>query len=444
MTELNDIFEHNKFSLEEILEMEKEYLVPAVGHYYKEPRLMVRGKGATLYDNQGREYTDLFAGVCTIHSGHCHPTMTAALKKQLDHLMHTTTLYPTLPMALYARKLASISPEGLDSSFFVNSGSEANEAALHLAKKYTNCNYVLSLMESFHGRTLMAMSMTNLGTWRQNMTYASGTVGTPNCNCYRCPFGKDPDTCDVECARFAETVIRTQTPKRIAAIIAEPMQGVGGITEPVPDFFPILYDIVKKYDGLFISDEVQTGFGRTGKHMWGIENWGIVPDMMTMAKGMASGFGIGGFITRKEISECLAPKDLFSTFGGNPLAMTAGLANLEIIEKEDLMGGAITKGARFEKNLRTFLDEHPLIGDIRGKGLMLGMELVTDRVKKTPAADEARLFMEKAKDRGVLVGLGGLNANVIRIQPPMVLTMEQIDASLVVMDAVLSEIESGM
>ena len=444
MTKLNDIFDHDRFSLEEILKMEKEYLVPAVGHYYKEPRLMVRGEGAILFDNTGQEYIDLFAGVCTIHSGHCHPVMTAALKKQLDYLMHTTTLYPTLPMALYAKKLASVCPEGLDSSFFVNSGSEANEAALHLAKKYTNCNFVLSLMESFHGRTLMAMSMTNLGTWRQNVTYASGTIGTPNCNCYRCPFGKEPDTCDVDCARFAEHVIRTQTPRAVAAVIVEPMQGVGGITEPVPEFFPILHETVKKYDGLFISDEVQTGFGRTGKKMWGIENWGVTPDMMTMAKGMASGFAIGGMITRKEISQCLASKDLFSTFGGNPLAMTAGLANLEIIEDEGLMEGAIWKGERFEKNLLELKEEHPLIGDVRGKGLMIGMELVTDRIKKTPGTDEARTFLELAKDNGVLVGLGGIDANVIRIQPPLVLTAEQIDASLEVIDRVLSEIESGM
>jgi len=370
--------------------------------------------------------------------------MTDALKKQLDLLMHTTTLYPTIPMALYAEKLASLCPEGLEKCFFVNSGSEANEAALHLAKKHTNCNFVVSLLESFHGRTLMAMSMTNQGTWRQNVTYATGALGTPNCYCYRCDFGKTPENCDMECAWFADKIIRCQTPKRIAAILAEPIQGVGGITEPVDDFFPILAETAHKYDGLFISDEVQTGFGRTGKHFWGIENWGVKPDMMTMAKGIGSGFPMGALITTSEISDCLMPKDLFSTFGGNPLAMTAGFANLEIIEKEGLMEKAVRKGNRFKNGLLELMEEHPMIGDVRGKGMMIGFELVTDRKKKTPAAAEAKQFMERSRDRGILVGLGGLLANVVRIQPPLVLTMEQIDRSLAVIDEVLKELEEKL
>jgi len=444
MSELEDIFKLDKYTTQEIIDIEKAHLVPAVGHYYSEPKLMVRGEGANLYDVDGKEYIDLFAGVCTIHSGHCHPTMTDALKKQLDLLMHTTTLYPTIPMALYAEKLASLCPEGLEKCFFVNSGSEANEAALHLAKKHTNCNFVVSLLESFHGRTLMAMSMTNQGTWRQNVTYATGALGTPNCYCYRCDFGKTPENCDMECAWFADKIIRCQTPKRIAAILAEPIQGVGGITEPVDDFFPILAETAHKYDGLFISDEVQTGFGRTGKHFWGIENWGVKPDMMTMAKGIGSGFPMGALITTSEISDCLMPKDLFSTFGGNPLAMTAGFANLEIIEKEGLMEKAVRKGNRFKNGLLELMEEHPMIGDVRGKGMMIGFELVTDRKKKTPAAAEAKQFMERSRDRGILVGLGGLLANVVRIQPPLVLTMEQIDRSLAVIDEVLKELEEKL
>jgi len=442
MSEFEDLFELDKFTVEDILEIEKKYLVPAVGHYYSQPKLFVKGEGATLFDNNGNTYIDLFAGVCTVHSGHCHPVMTDALKKQLDLVMHTTTLYPTIPMALYAKKLASLSPEGLDKCFFINSGSEANEAALHLAKKYTNCNFVVSLLEAFHGRTLMAMSLTNQGTWRQNVTYASGTIGTPNCYCYRCDFGKTPDTCDLECARFADKVIRCQTPKKIAAILAEPMQGVGGITVPVDDFFPILAETAHKYDGLFISDEVQTGFGRTGKHFWGIENWGVKPDMMTMAKGIGGGFAMGALVTRKEVSDCLQPKDLFSTFGGNPLAMVAGLANLEIIEREKLQEGALAKGNYYMKRLTAMMDEHSLIGDVRGKGLMVGFELVTDREKKTPGSAEAKKLMEMCKDRGVLLGLGGLLANTLRIQPPLVVTMEQVDRSLEVIDEVLKEMES--
>ena len=443
MTELDDALNPGKFKVEQILELEKEYMVPAVAHYYKNPKLFIRGKGASLFDSDDKEYIDLFAGICTVLSGYSHPKLISALKKQLDLLMHTSTLYPTVPMALYAKKLATVMPRGLNKCFFLNSGSEANEAALHLTKIHKKSSFIISLDESFHGRTLMSMSITNQGVWRHNIAYAADVIGVPNANCYRCCFGKTSENCDMECARYVEKAIRCRTPNRIAGLIAEPIQGNGGVIVPPPDYFPMLIEIVHKYDGLFISDEVQTGFGRTGKKMWGIEHWGIIPDIITMAKGIGSGFPMGAFVTKKEVAEALKPKDLFSTFGGNPLAMVAGLANLEIIEEEKFLEQAAEKGTYLLKRLNELSEKHKLIGDVRGKGLMIGVELVKDRKTKVPATVEAQTLLNLTLEKGVLLGLGGLDSNVIRIKPPIVITKSQLDKAIMVIDESLSQIEKG-
>jgi 4-aminobutyrate aminotransferase-like enzyme len=439
MSALQDALNPSKFTTAEILELEKQFMVPAIVHYYREPRVMVRGEGATLIDNEGKTYIDLFAGVCTTLAGHCHPVMTTALKKQLDTLMHTTTLYPTVPMALYAKRLVSIMPSGseLTKCFFVNSGSEANEAAMLLAKKYKGTNFVLALNESFHGRTLMSMSITNQGVWRQNIAYAPGAIGVSNAYCYRCDFGQREGECDLECARFIEKVIRCQTPNRIAALIAEPIQGNGGVIVPPQEYFKLVVDIVHNYDGLFISDEVQTGFGRTGDKLWGIEHWGVTPDIITLAKGIASGFPLGAFVTRTDIANCLRPKDLFATYGGNPMAMIAGLANLEIIEREQFVRKATEKGKQFRKGLEELMEKYKLIGDVRGRGLMLGFELVKDRVSKRPAIEETDKIMNLAFEKGLLLGLGGMSSNVIRIKPPLVISGEEIDRALTILAEVL-------
>ncbi|MEW5760792.1 MAG: aspartate aminotransferase family protein [Candidatus Thermoplasmatota archaeon] len=441
MNDLEYALKIEKISAKKILELEKKYFVPAITHFYKEPKLIVRGSGAKLYDSEGKEYIDLCGGVCTVLSGHCNKKIVSALKRQLELLIHTTTLYPTAPIALYAKKLVSKMPSGLNKCFFVNSGSEANEAAIHLIKKYTGCNFIISLNESFHGRTLMAMSLTNQSVWRQNVTYASGTISVPNANCYRCDFGKAQEECDLECARYIEKAIRCQTPNKIGCFIAEPIQGNGGIIVPPKEYFKVVFEIVKKYDGVFLSDEVQTGFGRTGKYMWGIEHWNIKPDIITLAKGMGSGFPIGGFVSREEIASCLKPKDLFSTFGGNPLSMIAGLANLEVIEEENYPLQAHEKGEKFKKLLFELMKKHEIIGDVRGMGLMLGFELVKSRERKEPATEETAELMELAFREGLLLGLGGLNSNIIRIQPPIPITEKEIEKAIKIIDGALGRIE---
>ncbi len=440
---VEDVLNPDSFDVDEVKALCEKYIAPCVHYYYENPVLISKGNGATLYDSDGKEYIDLFAGVCTILSGHCNPKITNALKRQLDLLMHTTTLYPTVPMVAYAKKLASIAPGPLNKCFFVNSGSEANEAALHLIKMYKGSHFVMSLNGSFHGRTLMAMSLTNQGAWRQNLPYATGVLGAPHANCYRCAFGQEYPGCDYECARYAEKIIRCQTPNQIAGMIVEPIQGNGGVITPPPEYFKILYEITKKYDGVFISDEVQTGFGRTGK-TWGIEHWNVTPDIITMAKGMASGFPIGGFIARDEIADILNPKDLFSTYGGNPLAMVAGLANIEVFMEEDFPARAARLGAVYKKGLNELMESHSIIGDVRGKGLMLGFELVKSKDDKTPLTEETPRFMEIAKDMGLFIGAGGLEGNVVRIKPPLVMTPEQIDRSLEILDSALKKLDSTL
>jgi 4-aminobutyrate aminotransferase-like enzyme len=434
---IDDILNPERFSRDEVIALEKQFLAPCISHYYKEPLFITRGKGALVFDNEGREYVDLFAGIATVLAGHCHPVQVDAIKRQLDRLMHTSTLYATLPMALFAEKLVSICPPNLTKCFFTNSGSEANEAALHLMKRFTGAFNILALNGSFHGRTLMAMSLTNQGAWRQNVPYAAGTIGVPPAYCYRCDFGQKYPACDMACAYYVEKVIRCQTPNRIAGMIVEPIQGNGGVIDPPKEYFKIVYDIVKKYSGIFISDEVQTGFGRTGK-MWGIENWDVAPDMITVAKGIGSGYPIGAFITTDEIAGCLRARDLFSTFGGAPVASVAGFANIEILLNERFPERALELGGYLKKGLQGLMEKHAFAGDVRGKGLMLGIEVVRHKATKEPGTTETQIILNEARDRGVLLGAGGLDGNVLRIKPPIVITKDQIDKSLEVIDKAFS------
>jgi 4-aminobutyrate aminotransferase-like enzyme len=437
---IDDILNPEKFSVEEVIALEKRYLAPCISHYYQEPLFIARAKGALVYDNKGREYLDLFAGICTTLAGHCHPIQVDAIKRQVDRLMHASSLYPTLPMALFAEKLVSIMPAHLTKCFFTNSGSEANEAALHLMKKYTGAFNILALNGSFHGRTLMAMSLTNQGTWRQNVPYAAGTIGVPAPYCYRCDFGQTYPGCGLECAHYVEKVIRCQTPNRVAGMIAEPIQGNGGLVDPPKEYFKIVSETVKKYGGLFISDEVQTGFGRTGR-MWGIEHWEVAPDMITLAKGIGSGYPIGALVATEEAVNVLKPKDLFSTFGGNPVASVAGFANIDILVREKFVERAKELGAQLKQALLGLMDKHRYMGDVRGKGLMLGVEVVTDKKTKQPGVAEAQVILNEAKERGVLLGVGGLDGNVLRIKPPIVVTKAQIDKGLEAVDQAFSVAE---
>ncbi|MHA1960349.1 MAG: aspartate aminotransferase family protein [Candidatus Thorarchaeota archaeon] len=428
----------------EILAIEKKHLVPAVGHYYEDPILFVKGKGAVLEDSAGKEYIDLFAGICTTITGYSHPKFVATLKWQAERLIYTSSLYSTIPYALLIQKLAEIAPTGLTQSYIVNSGSEANESALFMARKYKQNLYVVACHHGYHGRTTLAREITSAGWRTVPEAHPPGVRFAPNGYCYRCQFGKEYPDCDYECARYVREVIRTETNRAIAAFIAEPIQGVGGIVQPPPEYFKIVHEIVKEFDGLFISDEVQTGFGRTGGKWWGIDHSDVVPDIVTMAKGFGSGIPIGGFLTRPEIAEEYTMTDSFATFGGNPLSCAAALAVIEIIEENNYVERATTNGGHFKKKLESLQEDHRLIGEVRGQGMMLGVELVRDRTTKEPASAEMVKLMELCKREGLLLGKGGFDGNVIRLQPPLELTLEQIDKSCEILDKALSEIEKSM
>jgi len=430
-----------EYTREEILELEKKFLAPAVGHYYQDPVLFVNGEGAVLEDSSGKKYIDLFAGICTTITGYNHPKYVSTIKWQAERLVYTSSLYATIPYAVLVKRLAGIAPKGLTRSFIVNSGSEAVEAALFMARKFTGNPYIVACQRAYHGRTTLTRELSSAGWRTVPEAHPSGVRFTPFGYCYRCPFGKEHPGCDMECARYLREVIRTQTNNAIAAFIAEPIQGVGGIVQPPAEYFKIVYEIVKEYGGLYISDEVQTGFGRTGDKWWGIQHTGVEPDIITLAKGFGSGIPIGGFVTRPELAEDYSVADGFATFGGNPLSCAAAVAVIDIIQESNYLERASKLGNELKKKLQALQEDHKIVGDVRGQGMMLGIELVRDRETKEPAIQEMLQVMEYCREKGLLIGKGGLDNNVIRLQPPLELTSEQIDEACSILGDAFTKVE---
>ncbi len=430
-----------EYTREEILELEKKFLAPAVGHYYQDPVLFVNGEGAVLEDSSGKKYIDLFAGICTTITGYNHPKYVSTIKWQAERLVYTSSLYATVPYAVLVKRLAGVAPKGLTRSFIVNSGSEAVEAALFMARKYTGNPYIVACQRAYPGRTTLTRELSSAGWRTVPEAHPSGVRFTPFGYCYRCPFGKEYPGCDMECARYLREVIRTQTNNAIAAFIAEPIQGVGGIVQPPSEYFKIVHEIVKEYGGLYISDEVQTGFGRTGDKWWGIQHSGVDPDIITLAKGFGSGMPIGGFVTRPELADDYSIADGFATFGGNPLSCAAAVAVIDIIQEGNYLERASKLGKELKKKLQALQEDHKIVGDVRGQGLMLGIELVRDRDTKEPAIQEMLKIMEYCREKGLLIGKGGLDNNVVRLQPPLELTSEQIDEACSILGDAFSKIE---
>jgi 4-aminobutyrate aminotransferase-like enzyme len=414
------------------------YLWDAVIRYYETPLPLARGRGQHLYDYEGNEYLDFFGGILSVPVGHAHPTVTQAIVDQAQTLVHSSTLYPTGPIVELAEKIASITPGDLSKTFFTNSGTEADEAALMLARAATGSQAIIALRHSYSGRSMLAVTMTAHSQWRST-DYIAGIKHALAPYCYRCPLGLEPSSCGVACAQDLEELIRTTTDGTVAAFIAEPILGVGGFITPPLDYFKIAVEIIRKYGGLFIADEVQTGWGRTGGKWWGIEQYGVVPDMMTMAKGAANGLPIGITTTTPELAEKWKGLTL-STFGGNPVVMAAGRATVQVIEEEGLLDNASVMGARLRAGLEKLQEKHRLIGDVRGMGLMQGLELVTDRKTKEPAPKESARFLEETKARGLLIGKGGLYGNCIRIAPCLNIGADDVDKSLDIMDDALAAI----
>jgi 4-aminobutyrate aminotransferase len=406
-----------------------------------QPIAIESAQGAIVTDSDGRDYIDCFAGIAVVNAGHCNPEVIEAARAQMEKLVHCASyVYHAPPVGDLAEKMAQIMPGArLRKSFFANSGAEAIEGAMKVAKLYTGKTEIISLTHSFHGRTLATLSVTgNAGRKRRGGPYVPGVAFAPAPYAFRANAKVDSaEEYGEQCARAVEDVLRFHTSGDVAAFIAEPVLGEGGIIVPPSNYFQAVKRMLDEHGILFIADEVQTGFGRTGA-MFGIEHYGVEPDIVVTAKGIADGFPLGAFTTTDEIAAAFRPGDHLSTFGGNPVSCAAALANIEFLQREDLPAKALQDGEYILKRLRAMQGRFPVIGEVRGIGLMIGFELVSDEVL-TPATAQAEAIRAYCLDKGVLVGVGGVYGNMVRIQPPLVITREQIDQVLDVLEQALSE-----
>lgn len=419
-----------------IIKKKKKYQIPCSYHFYQEPPQIVRGKMQYVYDSEDKKYLDCFAGVSVMNCGHCNPEILEKTVAQMYELQHTTSIYLTEPVVNLAEKLATVTPGDLSRTFFCSTGSEANEGAMLLAKLHTNNHEFIALDLGLHGRTQLTMSATGIGMWRTTATPSGGVHFAPNPYCYRCPFGKKPEDCGFACVDAVEKVITRNTSGRVAGMIVEPIQGNGGMIVPPAGYFKELKKILDKYNIPLIVDEIQTGFARTGK-MFAIEHFDVVPDVMTVAKALGNGVPIGAYITNDTMAASFT-RPSASTLGGNPVSTTAGLAVLDYIADYELMENAKTLGEMLKEGLLSLKEKFPLIGDVRGIGLMLGAELV--RENKVPATEEVDIILEKLKNRGILVGKNGEYRNVLAFQPPLVITKADIQTLLEALETVFEEV----
>jgi len=426
---------------DEIILANQEFLFPAVFHYYKQPLVIARAKNQYVWDADGNQYLDFFAGIVTVSVGHCNEQVNAKVHQQLDTLQHVSTVFANEPQAALAKKIASITPEGrLTKSFFSNSGTEANEMAILTARCYTGNTDIVALRHSYHGRSAMAMGLTGQGGWKLGPT-PPGIVHAVNAYCYRCPFGLEYPSCEVKCAQDMEDVIRSTTSGRIAGFIGEPIQGVGGFITPPKEYFQIIEKIVRNHGGLFISDEVQTGWGRTGNKWFGIEQWGVTPDILTSAKGLGNGAPIGLTVAKPEVANAVKGLTI-STFGGNPVTTTQAKAVIDFIEEQNLRANCAETGAYLREGLEELKKKHEIIGDIRGMGLLQAIELVEDRKTKTPAVAQTAMAMEASRENRLLIGKGGMFGNVLRVSPPMNVGRSDVDQFLSLLDKTLAACSS--
>jgi 4-aminobutyrate aminotransferase-like enzyme len=418
-----------------VREKHREYLFPATIQYYKEPIVVTDAKGLRVRDADGNEYLDFFGGILTVSVGHGNEKVNAAIKAQVDRLSHISTLYPTLPVVELAERLAQIAPGKLRQMYFTASGTEADETAVMMAELFTGRSEVIALRHGYSGRSTLAQSLTAHSTWRPLSTKIAGIKHAPTPYCYRCPMHLTYPSCGIACATDIEDIIRTTTTGRVSAFIAEPIQGVGGFITPPPEYFEAAVAIVRKYGGVFICDEVQTGFGRTGTKMWGIAHWGVEPEIMTMAKGVANGLPLGVTVCTPEIAASLKSLTI-STFGGNPVSCAAGNATVQFIQEENLPANAEAMGALLRAGLEELKRRFPKnLGDVRGMGLMQAVELVVDETAgdRTPAKELSNRIFEEARKRGLLVGKGGLEGNAFRIAPPMTVNASEVSEALVIL-----------
>ncbi|UCF82581.1 MAG: aminotransferase class III-fold pyridoxal phosphate-dependent enzyme [Desulfobacteraceae bacterium] len=427
-------------SLEAVVDMRKRYLTPALVTYYKKPIMIVEGSMQYVYDEKGRRYLDAFGGIVTISVGHCHPYVTQEARKQMETLQHTTTIYLHPNIAEYSKMLAEKMPGDLSVCYLVNSGSEANDLALLMARIYTSNYDIIALRNAYHGGIASSMGLTAHSTWKYNYPHGFGIHHSIAPDPYRGPWGRGDPEAGAKYADDIKSLIEFATPGRVAGFFAESIQGVGGTVVYPDGFLAEAYKHVRQSGGLCIADEVQTGFGRTGTHYWGFETQGVIPDIVTLAKGIGNGVPLAAVITTQDIAQSLASRIHFNTYGGNPVSCAIGKAVLEVIDREKLQQNCLKMGAHLMGGLEKLMARHDQIGDVRGKGLMTGVELVKDRQTKEPAKDECAQVFERAKEMGLLIGKGGLYGNVLRIKPPMCINREDVDFIVEVLDIAFGEL----
>src|SRR3954452_9992522 len=391
---------------DELLARHRAVMPDWLALYYDQPIELVEGKGCRVRDAEGNEYLDFFGGILTTMPAHNVPEVVEAIREQAGRMLHSSTLYLIRPMVELAERIASLSEIPDAKVFFGTSGSEANEAALLLATNWRRSSQVLALRNSYHGRTFGTMGVTGIRSWSASSLTPFQVSYVENGYRLRSPFGHLSDADFMRaCADDLRSVIESTTSGDVACLIAEPIQGVGGFIVPPDGFFRAMKDVLDEYGILLISDEVQTGWGRTGEHFWGMTAHGVVPDMITFAKGIGNGLSIGGVVARAEIMDSL-PAASISTFGGNPLVTAGALANLKYLLEHDLQANALQRGRQLMYGLQHLPSAYPMVGDVRGKGLMIGLDLVLPG-SRTPDPAAAAAVMEQAKAQGLLIGKGG-------------------------------------
>jgi len=429
----------SEWTAERVRRKQKELLFPNVTTYYQDALVVDSGKGMFVRDVEGREYLDFFAGILTVSVGHCHPRVTEAVVQQQKKLVHVSTLYSTVPQVQLAEKLVEIAPMKPAKVFFSNSGTEANDTAVTVAKEATGRTELVVLRHNYGGRGTLALSAMGVKQYRPRVqSELSGIRFAHAPYCYRCDFDLKYPDCGVACAKDLKPLIETTTHGEIAAFMAETIMGVGGFIVPPKEYFQIALPIVKAAGGLFIADEVQTAWGRTGLKWWGIQHYGVEPDILTSAKGMANGQPIGLTMARTEVADHARFAQI-STFGGSPISMAASMATLGVIEEEKLLFNAQMMGQALREGLEGLKERFPGIGDVRGMGLMQAIELVKDRTTKEPDPQGTARLLEATRKRGLLVGKGGTYGNALRIAPPMIVTRGEVDDALRILGEALEE-----
>ncbi|XP_022246511.1 alanine--glyoxylate aminotransferase 2, mitochondrial-like isoform X1 [Limulus polyphemus] len=433
--------------------MRQERLSPALFLYYKSPVMLNQGHMQWIWDHTGKRYLDMYAGIVTVSVGHCHPKVNQAAREQMDKLWHTTNIYMHPRIHEYAEKLTERLPGNLKVCFFCNSGSEANDLAMLMAKLYTGATDIISLRNAYHGINGCTVGLCGVGSWKFMVPGISGIHHTMNPDPYKGLWGgshcrdspvQTQRQCSCETNQCQATnqyieqlqeIFKYSLPKkRIAAFFAESIQGVGGTVQFTKGYLKKAFEMVRERGGLCVSDEVQTGFVRTGSHYWGFQNHDVVPDIVTMAKGIGNGYPLAAVVTTPEISKTLSEATFFNTFGGNPVACAVGSTVLDIIDEEKHMENCNRIGKHLLDQLAKLRDEFEIVGDVRGKGLMIGVELVTSKESKNPlpVSDMNDIF-EDCKEMGLIIGKGGESGNVFRIKPPMCITQADADFCVAVM-----------